>query len=221
MALPDLITQTDYLAATATAVGDIDTQQSSQINWAITAASQAIRDYTDRDFVLTVDAVQGARSYEYLGGFELETDDATSVTQVALAPTSFDSGRVLDPTEWYAEADKEGVITYLKLLTLFGGRGSYSPAMGFRQNLDTLPYINTPVVLTVTGVWGWPEIPANVKMAAVWATADFMSDPAPYNSESIANYSRSYISRAAAGTVTNALPERALALLEGYNRINV
>lgn len=217
--LPDLITTDEYLTATGISVGDADVDQ---IAWAISVASQTIRDYTDRDFVLTADAVSGTRNFVYQGNNELEIDDAVAVTQVAIAPTTFDTGRTLDPTEWYAVVNKDGVIDHIELYTLFGARGRYSPEMGFTRNLDTLPIIDYPVTLTITATWGWPEIPRNVKQAAVWGAADFMSDPGPYNSESIANYSRSYIgARAASAMVTNALPERALALLEAYNRINV
>jgi hypothetical protein len=222
MPLPDLITSDEYLAATGTAPGDVDSTMLDQIAWAITATSQAIRDYTDRDFVLTDDATQGPRTFVYEGGFELEIDDAIEVTSVAIAPTTFDMGRTLDATEWFGVKSKDGTIDRLQLFTLFG-RESYSPEMGFRQNLDTLPVILYPVSITVTATWGWNEIPPNVKQAAVWGVADFMSDPQPYNSESIANYSHtlSNVRSGTAGITVNALPDRALALLEGYLRWQV
>lgn len=220
--LPDLITVDEYLTATGTAPGDVESVQLDQIGWAITATSQAIRDYADRDFVLSDDATQGPRTFVYEGGFEIEIDDAIDVTQVDIAATTFDMGRTLDPTEWFGIKNKDGTIDRLQLLTLFG-RAGYDPQMGFKSNLDTLPVIYYPISITVTGTWGWNEIPPNVKQAAVWGAADFMSAAEPYNSEAIANYSHtlSNVRSGAAGITTNSLPDRALALLEGYLRWQV
>jgi hypothetical protein len=221
--LPDIITVDDYLAATGTTASDVEPSDLTQIAWAITSVSQSIRDYADRDFVLSTDAVSGTRTYVYEGGFELEIDDAIDVSQIDIAPTTFDSGRTLDATEWFALKNKDGTIDTLQLFTLFGRGGSYSPAMGFKSNLDTLEIIPYPVQLIVTATWGWNEIPANVKQAAVLSVVDFITDPADYNAESIANYSRTVSASrsASAGTPINALPERALALLEGYIRWQV
>jgi hypothetical protein len=216
MPLPDLIGVDDYLTATGQNADDLDL---GQVSWAISAASQTVRDYTDRDFVLVADADQAPRTFTYEGGSELETDDCTAVSQVQIAPTTFDSGRVMDPTEYFPMKNKNGTIDTIELFTLFGrNRGSYSPEMGFTRNLDTLPIIAFPIQLVVTATWGWPEIPLNVKQAMVWGTADFLSDAGPYNSESIANYSRMVSSSRAAVQIVNPFPERVLALLTPYVR---
>lgn len=222
----DLITLDDYLASTGAVIADTDPATQSQITWAITAASQAVRSYVDRDFTLNADAVQAPRSYRYMGAHGLEIDDATSINSVSLAANQFQTGRVLDSSEWFASAieNPDGVLDSIELYTILSPwSGAGSPEMGFQRNLDTYGAVPYPVVMTVDAVWGWPAIPANVKEAVRLTVADYIADPSPYNSESIAAYSRSWSSSRTGASMRpiNALPDRALSMLDPYLRINV
>lgn len=221
----DLLTYNEYLAAVGKAPADLDTSETTRIEWAISAASDAIRSYTDRDFTLNVDAVQGTRTYRYYGHGTLDIDDATSVITVGIAPQTFSFGRTLESFEYFVSPMESTIFTYIEFFTRFVSRG-ISPEMGFKQNLDQYPFIPYPVEIQVNAVWGWPEVPKAVKMAAVWGTANFIADPSPYAAEAIAGYSRSYQRTAARGNILpgqtiQSLPDRAIALLDPYTRILV
>lgn len=221
----DLITPADYYALTNTPTPDTGT--TAEVAAAITGASNAIRMYTDRDFTLEADASQIPRTFKYVGGY-LEIDDCQSVTSVSIAVTPWNTvGRMLDPTEWDSGASNRqlDVLDYIELMvrTYRGG----SPAMGFQWNADQYGYgygytNYGPPSYTVDAVWGWPSIPDEIKYAMVWIMGEFMSDPEPYNSESIENYSHVVsASRSGAGAPIVAIPVRAASLLDPYMRINV
>lgn len=221
----DLITLTEYMTYTGTNPTDMDSTAQAQIGVAISAASQAIRSYTDRDFTLASQAVPGVRNFRYLGYDTIEIDDAMSVNTVSIAANQFQTGRTLDSTEWFASAieNPDGVLDSIELYTIFPWGGAGSPEMGFQRNLDNYGFIPYPVVIGVDAAWGWASIPANVKEACVLTVADYTTDPSPYNAEAIAGYSRSWSSSRTGATIrpVNALPDRALSILDPYTRINI
>lgn len=222
----DLLTLNEYLDFTGQLMADQDAQDLAQIQAIISSASVSVRNYCDRRFELSADASQTPRSFRYTGGVLLDIDDATVVNTVSLAANQFQTGRVLDTSEWFATAveNPDGIMDNLELYTIISPwSGAGSPEMGFKNNLDNYGAVPYPVLITVNAVWGWPEIPSNVKMAVVLAVADFTSDTDAFNSEAIAGYSRSR-SAARQGSAlkpVEALPDRALALLDPYTRINI
>src|SRR5438270_9989731 len=165
----DLLTYAEWIQATGRDAARVDADLQAKAEWAITVASDAIRQYTDRDLTLNTDAVQGPRTFRYLGHGVLEIDDCTDIQQVEVASTPWSpASRVLDSTEWIAASSSSNlpVIDYLELLTNLPLAGS--PEMGFQRNVDRYGWRPHPVEITVTATWGWPIIPAGVKQAAVW-----------------------------------------------------
>jgi len=223
--MADLLTFTEYLHAVGKSPSELDDQEATRIEGAIATASDAVRKFTDRQLMLNADAVQGTREFRYLGHGSLEIDDCTTINTISTKAQSFASSRTLDPTEWYAFNEVLPVIDYVEFFTRFAATG-LSPEMGFQRNLDNYPFVPYPTVLVVNAVWGWPSIPPAVKQAAVWTTAAMLADPNPYFSESIAGFSRSYAppprggqpGGPTPGSVTQALPDRAIALLDPYLR---
>jgi hypothetical protein len=216
----DLITLNEYLQASGQKLADLELSEQDQITWQITAASQTVRSFTDRDFTLSVDANQAPRQFRYYGAGTLDIDDASAITQVETVPIpSFSGSRVLDVTEWFAMPLETGIYTYIELYSIFLPTGA-SPEMGFKQNLDNYPAIPYPNMLKVTGTWGWPAIPMPVKQATVLTVQESLRDDAGgYNSEAIAGYSVSRgISRATGNLLVQAVPDQAAALLEPYSR---
>lgn len=229
----DLVTSDEFLAATGQTLDDLTPDVGlPQVEWAILSASAAVRSYTDRKFELQADADQSPRQFKYEGGL-LEIDDAQSVTSVSIATTPFAVGRTLDPVEWYASAieNPDGVFDTIELFTRLPF-GTSSPAMGFTYNLDNYFARYGPVIIEVDAVWGWPEIPQNVKAATViTANVDVVqSDPSALSAESIGGYSRSFsnVTSATGGARSSRLqpyiqiiPIQAIALLDPYLRMVV
>lgn len=222
----DLITQAEYLAFTSQALADVDPTDLARINETIPGASAAVRGFTNRNFVLASEDTQGTRNYRYDGYGTIEIDDAAVINSVSTVATSFAVSRTLDPTEWFALAEGDTpIIDYIEFYTRFLATG-LSPEMGFKRNLDTMPYVPYPTMITVDAQWGWPEIPHIVKQATVWAVETFINfkGQSPLNSQAIASFSQSFNQFQPRGRMfllTNALPEQAIAVLEPYMRITV
>lgn len=186
------------------------TTEDAKLEAAISAASQAILIYTDRDFGAS--NVTEARTFEYDGSGFLEIDDASAITEVSLAISNYST--VLTVDQWEAQPHRGPVYTYL--LLPFGLLIS-SPAMGFKQNLDRYEPVQTePTIATVIATWGYPTVPADVKQATIWTATSMSENPRPYTSESIADYSHSNQPQTSS---TEAIPERARSLLEPYRRV--
>lgn len=217
----DLITSTQFANAVGNDPTSLDPVDLAKIRWAIAAASDAIRSYTDRDFTLTTDAIQGTRTYRYYGHDVLEIDDAESVTQVQTGPGPWTPyTRILDPTEWIAGPYGSLIQNYIELWTVLPYAAS--PEMGFKNNADYYGFRPHPMTLVVTAVWGWPAIPPAVQQAAVLVTADIMASPYPYTAEAIEGYSHSFGSgRSAAMIPQTVITVRAQSLLDPYTRVNV
>lgn len=225
----DLITRTEYLAFTDQAVGDFDAPGLAQLDAVITAASDGIRQYANRKLSLTTEESQTPRIFRYYGGNSMDIDDCQSVTSVASVVTPANPVvRTLDASEWFALPDGDlPMVDFIEFWSPFIGRGS--PEMGFRNNLDTLPYVPYPVMFTVDAVWGWPSIPQYVKQAAAWTVETYINfkGQQEVSSESIASFSRSFSQFGGSAGSTNsalvvqAIPDMAAALLQPLLRINV
>lgn len=201
-------------------MGDTDAAEQARIDWAVTAASAAVRAYTGLSFQLATEATPGPREFRYYEGGIIDIDEASAVNTVSTKATTWSSSRTLDNSEWFAMPKETPIFTYVEVYTRFLPTG-VAPEMGFKNNLDTYPFVPYPTVVVVDATWGWTEIPVQVKQATVFTAADYATtDPAEFNSESIAGYSRS---RAPGRLLTmnpiiQPVPDRAAALLEAYTR---
>jgi hypothetical protein len=178
------------------------------------SASALIRAYTGLKFEVDTEGFATERYFEYDGSGYLDIDECQAITAVT-STTGYLGSEVLGLTvdEWSSQPYNFPVTLWLRLSDNFYFRG-ISPEMGFRYNLDTLGYRvpSKPNIIGVTGVWGWPEIPADVRQAALWTALTIVDTPKPYNQESIADYSRTRGPEAA----TEAIPERAQVALLPY-----
>lgn len=190
-----------------------NTTRDDQLNAAVNAASTAVLNYTDRDFGLGTATEQ--RTYEYDGSGVLDIDDCTAVTAVTLSYNGADT--VLPPDQWNQQPYGSGIITHI-LLPM--GRYGGSPDMGFTRNLDVYAregYTSlTPTLAKVDATFGWPQVPNDVKQAAIWIAAAMAEDVRPFISETIEGYSRTV-----GPAPRQAIPSRALDLLVPYQRFNV
>lgn len=220
----DIVTLQEYLVATGGGTPDADEQ--AQLEWAITSASQVIRNYLDRDVVLQADATPGSRTFRYTGGNVVEIDDATAITSVATSITPWSpSSRTLDPSEYIASPSSANlpVIDSIELWTNLPF--AQDPAMGFKWNQDRYGWLPHPQELDVVATWGWPTIPTDIKQAVIWQTTDLLTPDTPYITEAIEGYSHSFReTRGSTGqnvTPITAITPRAQSLLDPYVRVNV
>ena len=188
-----------------------DTTKDLKLEQAITSASSAIRTYVDRDF--GTDIVTEQRSYSYDGSGILEIDDcaANSITAVTVAD------RALSTREYLAHPQRRSPVNYWIVLAPAYG---ISPAMGFTWNLDTYYLYANPITyqltVKVTADWGWPQIPADIQQAAIYTAAAMAETPKPYVSQNFESYSVQM-----ANPMVDAIPERACALLNPYQRLRL
>ena len=187
----------------------------ARLSQTIAAASDLVRNYTQRTFEVTAPgAVPTPRLFEYDGSGFLDIDDCQSIAGITVS-----GGYTGSPTytltvdEWASYPLNSPVKAWLRLPYNQWGVG-ISPEMGFTYNLDTLWYKGSmrPNVVTVTGLWGWPVIPDDVQQAVAWVAISLDDSPHPYQSESIENYSRTLGSEAG----SEAIPDRAKAALTPY-----
>jgi hypothetical protein len=209
-----MITLADYKASTGMPA-DPDPSD-GKIEFAIASASSLIRSYTGLQFDITGPfPMSTTRSYEYDGSGYLDIDECQAITGVTMesgytGQTS--TSIVLTSNDWSAYPLNGPVKTWLRLAE--GAGFSISPAMGFNYNLDTLydRYSIKPNIVKITGSWGWPEIPDDVKQAVIWTVASLTETERPYTQESIENYSRT---RGGADS-EEPIPLRAQAVLMNY-----
>lgn len=199
-----------------------DTRQDDLLTGAIDAASTAIINYTERDFGSI--QVDEERLFEYDGSGYLDIDDATAVSAVALVVPHSDDV-VLSADEWTAmpirRADSP-VFYYIIVPTVYPSAAS--PEIGFVRNLDN--YVREhgrpvlPQIAKVTGTWGWPDVPSDVKLATIWTIKDWTSSPDEeenLQAESIAGFSRSWATAIGGGVL--AIPNRSRDILAAYQRV--
>lgn len=188
---------------------------------AITDASRAIMNFTERDFGSP--AVTETRDFEYDGSGYLEIDDADSVTDIAMKVVGSDPLPV-DATTWAAMPTRSAhsPVYFYVILPEVVNRG-VSPAMGFTRNLDQwaaehgMPQL--PTLMSVTGTWGWPIVPEDVKRAAIWTVREWTTSPdadEDLSSEAIAGFARSWGGQG--GSAKLAIPNAARDLLAAYQR---
>lgn len=213
----DLITLEQLLDFENKVLADLEPQEVRKFTSAISAASAAVRAYTDRDFTLNASGVATSRTFEYDDSGYIDIDDAQAVTTVAIifpynAPTMTLNGNQFQALPFDGPV-KDNIIIYYPDFA----RGM-SREMGFTWNLDTYdgPMGGPPPVVDVTAVWGWAEIPEDVQMATIWIASAFSEDDRSITSENIDSFGRSYST-----APPSAIPLRARDLLDQYRRIVV
>ena len=215
--MANLITRAEY--KTLVGMSATDTRKDAQIDALLAAASRSVRSHTDRKFDLAAGAT--SRTFLFDESGLLDIDDCTAVTLVTTDGGYTGSPAVaLHESEWtampYRETSDDDPHYYLALHSM---PGSYSPAMGFTRNLDTLDVVQNQVLVTVTATWGWSAIPDDVKLATAWTIQEALSKPSndDLKSEAIEGYSRAWGATASSSSL--ALPARARDILANYIRV--
>jgi len=202
-----------------------DTRKDAQYEALIPAVSRTITTFTGRDFASPL--VVEERQYVYNaddGGF-LDIDDTAQVNSVTFA-NPYGDDVLLDPAQWVAmppRRDDSPVFTYLSIQGLDSGFRPPSPLMGFTRNLDVLwaegryRYGSYTPTFKVNAQWGWPDVPEDVKVAAVWTLQEWVTRPnaEAMTAESIEGYSRSW-GRQGVASASQGIPDRARDILAGY-----
>lgn len=202
-----------------------DTRKDAMYAAAITAASRAVINYTERDFGTPL--LTETRSFEYDGSGFLDIDDCVDVTAVALkVPHSDDL--VLEEDAWTPMPVRraDAPVHYYIILPEVSQYG-VNPALGFKRNLDVwvqehgMP--RTPQLVKVTATWGWEEVPADVKQATTWIVRNWTANPkgdTNLQSESIEGFARSWANAFSAMSAL-AIPNQARDILVSYQRQRV
>jgi hypothetical protein len=223
--MADLIT----LAELRTALGTdpTDTRDDARNTAMIGYASGLIRNYTGRDF--GAPSVTETRTYNYDGSGTVDIDDASAITAVVMTWPGTGAADVTIPTtDWRALPDLDddtAVYQYISMPGYTGGIGYGSPEMGFTWNLDVYAsergYQMRPPYVKVTGTFGWPVVPGDVKMATIWTLQEWISRPSGegLSSEAIEGWSRTWGGRSGAAAL--AIPGRARDILANYAQVLV
>lgn len=203
-----LLSSDDY--ATYANAGTLSTDETDQLDVLLAAASQAIADWTSRDFLVeeAVDTI----TYQYDGAGILEFNDASAVTAVAI-----EDGATL-PATTYVLHQQNGMFTWVELPDTLGAL-PISPEMGFTYNLDRLAsrFPAQLVNIDITATFGWAEVPNTIAMAAYWTVYDWIKRPdSDLTGEAIASFSRQWAQTTADSGP--ALPSRVRDLLQNYRR---
>lgn len=213
--MANLITLAEYKSLTGVAV--TNTVNDTQITALLAAASRAVRSFTDRRFDVSIGS--STRTFLLTDDPFLELDDFTAIWAVTYT-VGTSSPYPLDAQQYtalpYRETADDDPHYYLQFTQGFARSGS--PEMGFRNNLDTMDFRAAPVVVSVTGTWGWPAVPDDVKLATAWIIQDTISKAGndDLRSESIESYSRSWGATKAGQSL--AIPSRARDILLNYQR---
>lgn len=211
---------------TSMAIQPSDNRKDAMIEQLIPAASLAVQNYAERDFGSA--SVTETRSFEYDGSGYLDIDDASDLTAVSFSvphAANFD----LTVDDWYGAPSRRDDSPVFYYIVIRGGSGLYpiSPAMGFTRNLDVLAaegrYPTVSTTALVTGTWGWPVVPEDVKLATLWTIQDWLTKPPSegVTAEAIESYSRSYGSRTGNTMPALAIPNKARDILAQYQKQNV
>lgn len=213
--MANVLTLNEY--KTFTGMEPSDNREDTRITALLPAATRAIVSFTGRSFDLISTGVATQRTFEYDGSGYLDIDDCTSISAVSTDAGVEGEDYALTSSEWTAKPHSGEVYYYL---VLHGStRLGASPEMGFERNLDTIePTYKLPQV-KVTAIWGWPSVPADVKLAAAWIIEDAIAAPAGApQAEAIEGFSRSW-GAAASGRALLAVPNRSRDLLSNYARV--
>lgn len=216
-----LITRDEYREAVGT--DPTDTRNDAQVERLIPWATLAIQRYAERDF--GAPAVTETRSYAYDGSGYLDIDDASEVTSLELVVPG---GTNLTLDEWYAAPARRADAPVFNYIVIPRGALGSNPYMGFERNLDRLyeegRLPTTYSTVNVTGTFGWPDVPGDVKLAAIWTIQDWMSRPAGegLTAEAIEGYSRAWGARSGTGPSPSlAIPNKARDILVNYMKEHV
>lgn len=221
--MADLITLAEY--RTAAGIDPTDTRDDAQIAAWIPWASQAIRSFTERDF--GAPTITEARTFEYDGSGYLDIDDAAAITTVELVYPASVPSVTLDAEDWQPKPERRDdapVYTFI-LMPGYVGHTVGSPEMGFTRNLDLYARERGRWAISnkvrVTGTWGWPVVPGDVKLATMWTLQEWASRPTGegVTAEAIEGWSRSWGGRGGQATAALAIPARARDILANYAKI--
>ena len=219
--MPDILTLEEYKALS----GISNTKNDGKYAAALPAVTQAILMFTGRDFT-SFPPVTEERQFEYDDSGYLDIDDATTITQVkAVIPWGTDY--IFTDDEWYGMPFRRDDSPVYWYLALPGFPGGASPEMGFARNADVLyregRWRSKPTTIKITATWGWPAIPADVKMAAKWTLDDWIArrPETAGAAESIESFSRNYAGGRLGEAVAWAIPMRARDLLVAYTKVQV
>lgn len=222
--MADLITLAEYRVAAG--YDSTNTRDDAKISQWIPYASQAIRAFTERDFGSA--NVTEERTFSYDGSGYLDIDDAAVITQLKFVYPG--AVEVLIPADdWSAQPtmrDDSPVFQYI-IMPAYVGYAAGDPEMGFTRNLDVYArerrQWGIPSTVKVTATWGWPVVPGDVKMAAIWTVMEWLSRPTgeAVTSEAIEGWSRSWGGRGAAAAAAMAIPSRSRDILVNYAKVNL
>lgn len=218
--MPDLITLEEYRAATG--VNVTNTRDDARFTQLVPFVSSAIRSFTERDFASPI--VTEERIFEYDGSGYLDIDDASDVQEVAMTfPNLGTADVVLAAADWSPKPQRRDDAPVYHYIAMGRGWGAGSPEMGFERNLDVWvkehpqgPYSS---LVKVTATWGWPVVPGDVKVAAIWTMQAWLSRPSGQGltSEAIEGWSRTWGSRDSS-SARMAIPDEARDLLVAYSK---
>lgn len=204
-----IISLSDY----KTFAGISGTEQDGQIEFLLPLVDDAISEEIERDFGVT--PVTETRTFLWNGRGSVEIDDATAITQVAIATAVLVQNR-----DWVAGPDRGPSYFWIEL-PVYASGVPYDTAMGFTRNEDLYGYglgRYYPLSVDVTATFGVADAPGGVKLAALYTLTDLMqaSQPANLTSEQIDSYGRSWAAESIPTAV--AIPARALDILDHYKR---
>jgi hypothetical protein len=200
--MDDLITLEELKVALN--IPESNEQQDDKLSQAIIFASQAIRSYTDRSF--DVDSEEDVeKTYVYDGSGFLEIDDASEITEVKILDV------VINPDLYLVQPYGKSPYSWIELPESRSSTEQLWP--NWPVIARTFP---RKVLVTVTGSFGWDEVPADVKQATVWCASSFAETARPFVTESIEGYSRTF-----PNPQVDAIPARAKQLLDRYIRVNM
>lgn len=208
------------LAAYQEAMGTTTDPNSQQ--FALDAASAAVRTFTDRDFNTPV--VTATKDYTYRGTGFLEIDDAVAVHSVTATFPIFN---------WYAHQDgpaSANVFSWIELPKLDARNLESFGQMGFTRNLDRFfargAYFPWEWTVSVNADFGWASVPADVQQAVIWLAKTYQdstgsNQSGDVSSETVAEVSRSYVIQAPvqpSSIEDSGIPAKVQALLWPYKR---
>jgi len=218
-----LITLSEY--KTYKGIDPTDNRDDTKLNLSIAYASRAVINYAERDFGAI--NITEQRTFEYDGSGFLDIDDALALTLVKqVVPNGTDL--TLNADQWYAlpPTRDDSPVFYYVALPGYSSKFAFSPEMGFVRNLDVYAaegrLHGTQQLFKVTGTWGWPVVPDDVKLATIWTVDDWVNRQSGDNltSEAIEGYARGWAPDVS-GMPALGVPNRARDLLARYQKVNV
>ena len=219
--MPDILTLEEYKAFS----GITNTKNDAKYTANLPAVSLAVSMFTGRDF--SAPQVTEERSFEYDTSGYLDIDDAQSITAIKATIPWSTSDYTFSEDEWYAQPARRDDSPVYWYIALPGFPAGGSPEMGFKQNADVMyregRWRGKPTLIKVTATWGWPFVPADVKMAAKWTMDDWIArrPETAGAAEAIESFSRNFAGGRMGEAVAWAIPMRARDLLAAYTKVQI